>query len=139
MTEKTRRHRDRRLTSKSIGEERRKSERREGLDRRGSVRVAIDLWMEELRGDELHFRRSCNISLGGVFFEQSIPHPVGTKVMLRFALPGAKTEMSAQGEVTSASKGEAGLGMGVRFSEISDEHRQQLQQFIDDVTKRRGA
>lgn len=133
MTSKQRRARDRRLSSKNGGNERRADERRAGQDRRVFVRVGIDLWMEEVRGDEVYFRRSCDLSEGGVFFDQSIPHAVGTKVTLRFALPGTEVNLEVRGEVVSALREKGGLGMGVKFTALSTENRQALRQYVSDL------
>lgn len=111
--------------------------RRDGAERRLAVRVPIDLWMEEVRGDEIYFRRSCNISEGGVFFEQSIPHPVGTKVTLRFSLPGTPHEVTVDGSVVSAAH-VSGLGMGVKFTKLGAKDKDLLSTFIKETVKRRA-
>lgn len=139
MPPSPRRRRDRRLVSKPIALERRKEPRRESAERRLSVRVPIDLWMEEVRGDEIYFRRSCNISEGGVFFEQSIPHPVGTRVTLRFGLPGLESEIVAHGDVVSAARVRDGLGMGVRFVSLDGDGPKALKKFIQDTQAKRGS
>lgn len=115
-----------------------KNERREGKERRMAVRIPIDLWMEEVRGDEVYFRRSCNISEGGVFFEQSIPHPVGTKVTLRFGLPGSESEITVEGSVVSAAH-VSGLGMGVKFTKVGAKDKSVLAAFIKETIKKRVA
>jgi uncharacterized protein (TIGR02266 family) len=136
---KQRRHRDRRLTSKQPTAERRRVERRKGDERRGDVRVAIDLWMEEVRGDEVYFRRSCNLSEGGVSFDQSIPHAVGTKVTLRFGLPGTDTTVQVRGEVVSAARATDGLGMGVKFTEVRADDRAAIKKYVLAMIDRRGS
>ncbi|MCC6810360.1 MAG: PilZ domain-containing protein [Deltaproteobacteria bacterium] len=138
---KQRRHRDRRLTSNPTAAERRDAariDRRKGDDRRTDVRVAIDLWMEEVRGDEVYFRRSCDLSEGGVFFDQSIPHAVGTKVTLRFGLPGTDASVQVRGEVVSAARATDGLGMGVKFTEVRADDRAAIRKYVDAIVARRG-
>ena len=112
--------------------------RREGKERRMAVRIPIDLWMEEVRGDEVYFRRSCNISEGGVFFEQSIPHPVGTHVTLRFSLPGTPHELTVDGDVVSAAH-VSGLGMGVKFTKLAGKDKALLASFIKETLSRRNS
>jgi len=94
--------------------------------------------MEEVRGDEIYFRRSCNISEGGVFFDQSIPHPTGTVVTLRFALPGSPDTLQVGGEVVSAARATDGLGMGVKFTTISAQVKKTLRDFIAALAAKRG-
>jgi uncharacterized protein (TIGR02266 family) len=131
--------RDRRLMSKAVETDRRQGHRRAQVDRRTATRVPIDLWMEEVRGDEVYFRRSCNLSEGGVFFEQSIPHPVGTRVTLRFTLPGENREIVAHGDVVSAARVHDGLGMGVKFESIDGDGREVLRRFIGETLQHRAA
>lgn len=109
--------------------DRRQKNRRRG-DRRDAVRAPLDLWVEEERGDELYFRRTGNVSVGGLYFEQSIPHALGTTVRVRFALPGDPRVIEASGEVVNTSRTQEGLGMGVRFVEIGDADQLRLERFV---------
>lgn len=111
--------------------ERRKVDRRHG-DRRRAARAPLDLWVEEEKGNELYFRRTGNVSLGGIYFEQTIPHALGTVVRLRFSLPGNGSLIEAQAEIVNTPTVKDGLGMGLEFRELSDETRQALQTFLDE-------
>jgi uncharacterized protein (TIGR02266 family) len=111
-------------------------ERRDGTDRRAGerrrfARAPIDLWVEEERGNELYFRRTGNVSLGGVYFEQSIPHPLGTRVKLRFSLPGEDDLIEAFGEIVNTPGVKDGLGMGLSFLQIDTAAKKRLADFID--------
>jgi uncharacterized protein (TIGR02266 family) len=134
-----RRTRDRRQTQKPATAERRAQPRRIDTERRADVRVPIDLWMEEVHGDEIYFRRTCNLSEGGVFFDQSIPHPVGTQVHLRFTLPGSDASLEAEGEVVSAARATDGLGMGVKFTRIPPDTKKPLKDIVHALAKKHGA
>jgi uncharacterized protein (TIGR02266 family) len=136
-----RRRRSRRTRNDPVVAERRVAERRRG-DRRGAARAPLDLWVEEEKGDELYFRRTGNLSLGGLSFEHTIPHAPGTQVRLRFALPGASQRIiEAHAEVVTASLARDGLGMGLRFCSMGDDDRRALQAFLDasETTSRSGA
>jgi uncharacterized protein (TIGR02266 family) len=127
-----RRHSERRQRQEPApAGERRRAERRL-RDRRTEARAPLDLWVEEERGNELYFRRTGNVSLGGVYFEQTIPHALGTKVRLRFALPGHPTPVEATAEIVNTPSTKDGLGMGLRFIDLSDAARTALQAFLDD-------
>ena len=140
MNKKERRGaRDRRLMQQpGLDSERRNDARRAEQERRGDLRVPIDLWMEEVRGDEVYFRRSCNLSEGGVLFEQSIPYPVGTEVQLRFTLPGSTGEVVTSGQVVSAAQSNDGLGMGLKFVSLSNSARDQISSYLDSLLKMRS-
>src|SRR4051812_5754662 len=83
------RHVERRTHKIVVPVDRRNGDRRTG-DRRRAARAPLDLWVEEEKGNELYFRRTGNVSLGGIYFEQTIPHALGTTVRLRFSLPGSE-------------------------------------------------
>ncbi|MHB8872793.1 MAG: PilZ domain-containing protein, partial [Myxococcaceae bacterium] len=57
-------------------------------DKRRQRRIPVELWIEAERDGELYFQRASNLSVGGAYFAQTIPLPVGTVVALRFQLPG---------------------------------------------------
>ncbi len=104
--------RDRRRSSGPTKRERRSNERR------SEERFEVDLWVEAEEGEALYFQRVGNLSAGGCSFLQTVPHPLGTKVQLRFQLPDGGAEIACEGEIVSARGDE--LGMGVRFLALSD-------------------
>lgn len=124
-----RRRRDRRLLTHDTDADRRDVDRRTD-DRRRATRAPLDLWVEEERGNELYFRRMGNLSSGGVFFEQTIPHALGTQVKLRFTLPGESDVIEAVGEIVNTPQSTEGLGMGLKFLSLAPEHAQRIESFI---------
>lgn len=104
---------DRRRYVGSVKEERRRS------DRRLESRLPVDLWVEAEEGEALYFQRVGNLSAGGAYFTQTVPHPVGTKVRLRFSLQDAPGEIECHGEIVSAlALGDP--GMGVKFLDLPE-------------------
>src|SRR5258706_575918 len=100
-----RRKLERRMGSTGVHLDRRASDRRTG-DRRETPRVPLELWMEEVSGEDVYFRRTGNVGEGGVYFDKAIPHVLGTMVTLKFSLPGEKEMVVARGEVVSAAGSE---------------------------------
>jgi uncharacterized protein (TIGR02266 family) len=98
------------------------------LDRRRAARVpvAITIELRNERGFSLH--ASSNLSVGGAFFDRSIPHPVGAKVTVTFSLPGDDTSIVCQGEVVNVPNANS-FGMGVRFLNLSGADRERLETF----------
>jgi uncharacterized protein (TIGR02266 family) len=94
--------------------------------RASRVPVAITVELRNERGFSLHV--SSNLSAGGAFFGRSIPHPVGEKVKVTFALPGEAQSISCQGEVVSVPD-KKNFGMGVRFLDLSAADRDRLDAF----------
>ncbi|OGQ26565.1 MAG: hypothetical protein A2138_19535 [Deltaproteobacteria bacterium RBG_16_71_12] len=126
-----RRRSDRRSRAQTIDRDRRASDRR-SRDRRSANRIPLDLWVEEEKGNELYFRRTGNVSLGGIYFEQTIPHALGTRVKLRFSLPGSTDVMEAAGEIVNTPQVKDGLGMGLRFTDVSPAVLRALGKFLED-------
>lgn len=105
-------------------------ERRFG-ERRHGPRVPVSLWVEEIKDDDLYFQQAGNLSVGGVFFERTIPHPIGTRVRLRFELPGMEGVIDTQGEVVSTPGDPSGLGAGVKFVQLDAVEERLIREYID--------
>ena len=115
----------------AVAVDRRNSDRRHG-DRRRAGRAPLDLWVEEEKGNELYFRRTGNVSIGGIYFEQTIPHALGTIVRLRFSLPGNESLIEAQAEIVNTPSVKDGLGMGLKFRDLSEQAHSALSKFLDE-------
>ncbi|HUB06738.1 MAG TPA: PilZ domain-containing protein [Myxococcales bacterium] len=102
---------DRRRFVGDVKDERRRTERR------AEARVPVDLWVESEEGEATYFQRAGNLSAGGAYFTQTMPHPVGTKVRLRFSLPDGPEEIQCAGQIVSAIA-EGDPGMGVKFIDL---------------------
>ena len=89
-------------------------------ERRHGARVPVQIWVEEKTDRELYFQRSANLSTGGIYLENTIPHPVGTRVTLRFQLPGDDDKIEVKAEVAAAIAGEEEFGMGLKFVDLAD-------------------
>ncbi|MFO0597647.1 MAG: PilZ domain-containing protein [Myxococcaceae bacterium] len=98
-------------------------------DKRKEHRIPVDLWIEASRDGELYYQRASNLSVGGAFFVQTIPLPVGTRVALKFTLPGDEQEIECEGDIVSAKE----LGMGVQFVGMKTGDRERLDKIIDRV------
>ena len=94
--------------------------------------------MEEMAGEDVYFRRTGNVSGGGVYFDRAIPHALGTVVTLKFALPGDKEMVVARGKVVSAAGGAEGLGMGVKFVDLPGPFRMRIEAFIRATLRKSG-
>lgn len=126
-----RRRANRRQRNEPVEVERRQGERRRG-DRRQNARAPLDLWVEEEKGNELYFRRTGNISPGGIYFEQTIPHSLGTRVKIRFSLPGNADVIEAEGEIVNTPEVKDGLGMGLEFRDLDAATQKRIQKWVDE-------
>jgi len=98
-------------------------------ERRASARQPTEMWVEELMEGSQVFRRAGNLSRGGMYLDQTIPIPVGTRVRLRFTLPGDDVPVVVVGEIVSISAS-AALGMGVKFVTVPDEAQARIDTYL---------
>ncbi len=129
MASQDRRTTDRRNAKVGVKKDRRADQRR-SRKRRTQERVPLELWMEEMAGDDVYFRRTGNVSEGGVYFDRAIPHSLGTIVTLKFALPGDKEMVVARGKVVSAAGSKQGLGMGVKFVHVEGDGQKRIRSHL---------
>ena len=68
-----------------------------------------------------------DVSAGGMFLNDPNPFPKGLGVTLAFRLSPTGPLLTCQGDVVYSLKG---VGMGIMFTQISDETRQMLDAFV---------
>ncbi|MDB4965956.1 MAG: hypothetical protein JWN44_1645 [Myxococcales bacterium] len=102
-------------------------------ERRQGSRVPVQIWVEESTDRELYFQRSANLSAGGIYLENTIPHPVGTRVTLRFNLPGDDQKLEIKAEVVGAIAGEEELGMGLKFLDLADGESERIRRYVERI------
>ncbi len=122
-------HKDRRRLAGDVKDDRRRTERR------SEARVSVDLWVESEEGEATYFQRAGNLSAGGAYFTQTMPHPVGTKVRLRFTLPDGPDEIQCQGEIVSALAAEA-PGMGVKFLDLDAKIQARIRTLAEQLARK---
>jgi uncharacterized protein (TIGR02266 family) len=97
------------------------------------VKVQVPIEIRDQHGFSLH--AASDLSVGGAFFDRSIPNPVGSKVRVSVQLPG-ETPISCDGEVVNVPD-RKNFGMGVRFFNMAEADQARLQAFTEGVTKKR--
>jgi hypothetical protein len=86
-------------------------------DRRESQRVDVELLVRDAALGGSFEPYHGNLALGGVWFDAFHP-PVGSRVEIRFLVPGGKAEIRAVGEVLRISREGAKFGAHVKFVDI---------------------
>ena len=104
-------------------------------ERRRSARIPVEMWVEEASDRELYFQRGANISEGGIYLEHTLPHPLGTEVSLRFVLPGDEEPIRVKGETVNVKEACPGLGMGIKFIDLSEDARTRIVAYVLRVTE----
>ncbi len=100
-----------------------------GEDRRESARVPIRILVRDAELGGSFEERSGNIGLGGVYYTEGHP-PSGSRVELRFLLPGTRDEIRATGEILRVSREGDAFGAHVRFAEMSLEDEMAVARFL---------
>ncbi len=105
-------------------------------ERRDGPRVPLSIWVEEHSGPGVLFRRSGNLSLGGIYLEVAVPQVVGTLVDLEFQLPDDGVgNVRVHGVVVSSDADRA--GMGIRFVDLPADVQARIVRCVE--TKLEGA
>ena len=103
-------------------------------DRRDSRRVPIRLMVRDAALGGSFEERAGNLSLGGVYFTEGHP-PYGTRVEVRFLLPGEREEVRAVGEILRVSREGKAFGAHVRFEDLPLETELAIARFLEGEAK----
>jgi uncharacterized protein (TIGR02266 family) len=79
-------------------------------------------------GDTITAALTLNLSKGGVSVRTMNPLPAGSKVRLRFRLPGARREVEADAAVTWSDRR---IGMGLEFERLEGPDHESVDEFVD--------
>jgi len=106
-------------------------------DRRVHTRYETSIAVDYASGDTFLFAYLQNISEMGIFIRTDSPLNVGTRLTLRFHVDEA-APLVLEGEVTwinpyRESGDNLNPGMGVRFSELSPDRREQVVELVRTV------
>jgi hypothetical protein len=98
-------------------------------DRRDSERIPVALLVRDGALGGSYDERPGNVSLGGAFFDALHP-PVGSRLDVRFMLPGVREEIRAVGEVLRVTQDGPRFGAHLRFVEIPLEAELAIARFL---------
>lgn len=71
-----------------------------------------------------------DVSVGGLFVGAKKPFPRDSEVAITFQLKSNGPSVSCRGHVAYSI---AGVGMGIQFIDLSEENRQAIEKFIEEV------
>ncbi|MGA8493083.1 MAG: PilZ domain-containing protein [Terriglobales bacterium] len=105
---------------------------RDARDRRTQVRVKSTNSAEVYpAGATVPMRtRTADLSMGGCFLEMPNPLPKATEI--KMALWVKDFKLRAKGEVVTSTPG---FGIGVKFTEMTEQDRNQLKQFLESLVR----
>lgn len=122
-----RRRRNRRTRNRMVVSDNRSDDRRQS-DRRQFQRVAAEIMVEVETSGKRTYRRTANISLGGVGFHAPIPFRMGSQVAMNLRLAGQSRAVRVLGEVVGTD--DSGRGTRVKFLDLSEPAHDMLEQHL---------
>jgi uncharacterized protein (TIGR02266 family) len=87
--------------------------------RRRTIRVLVDFQVEGV----FHCEYATTLGAGGMFLDSDLPLAIGTRLKLRFRLPGSEGLHEIEGRVAwrhgpeAAEHASASLGIGIEFTD----------------------
>jgi hypothetical protein len=100
-------------------------------DRRESQRVSVELLVRDASLGGSFEPYQGNLALGGVWFDAFHP-PAGSRVEIRFLVPGGKEEIRAVGEVLRISREGPRFGAHVKFVDLPLEAELAIARFLQE-------
>ena len=100
----------------------------DNFNRRGSPRVVLGIPVAYRFGNTIAAALTLNLSKGGVAIRTMSPLEQGSKVRVRFRLPGSKLDIEAESRVAWSDRR---LGMGLQFERVEPSDQQAVDEFVD--------
>src|ERR671931_140367 len=100
----------------------------DNFNRRGSPRVVLGIPIQYRFGNTIAAALTLNLSHGGIAIRTTSPLDAGTKVKVRFRMPGSKRDIDAEGRVAWSDRR---VGMGIQFETVDPAHQTLIDNFVD--------
>ncbi len=100
----------------------------DSFNRRSSPRVIVGMPVQYRFGNTIAAALALNLSHGGLAIRTTSPLEAGTKIKVRFRLPGSKRDLEAEGRVAWSDRR---LGMGVQFETADAASQALIDNFVD--------
>ena len=100
----------------------------DNYNRRGSPRVVLGIPIQYRFGNTIAAALTLNLSHGGIAIRTTSPLDAGTKIKIRFRMPGSKRDIDAQGHVAWSDRR---VGMGIQFESVEPAHQAVIDGFVD--------
>lgn len=98
------------------------------FNRRGSPRVVLAIPIQYRFGNTIAAALTLNLSHGGTAIRTTNPLDSGTKIKVRFRVPGTKRDIDAEGRVAWSDRR---VGMGVQFETMDSASQTIVDNFVD--------
>ena len=100
----------------------------DNFNRRGSPRVVLGIPVQYRFGNTIAAALTLNLSRGGVAIRTTSPLEAGSKIKVRFRVPGARRDVDAEGRVAWSDRR---VGMGIQFESVEPASQTVIDNFVD--------
>jgi len=100
----------------------------DNFNRRSSPRVALGIPIQYRFGNTIAAALTLNLSHGGVAIRTTSPLEAGTRIRVRFRLPGSGGEIDAEGRIAWSHQR---VGMGIQFETVDSASQTSIDNFVD--------
>jgi len=100
----------------------------DNFNRRSSPRVVLGIPIQYRFGNTIAAALTLNLSHGGIAIRTTSPLEGGTKIRVRFRMPGSKRDIDAEGRVAWSDRR---VGMGIQFEQVDSAYQTIIDNFVD--------
>src|SRR5213594_4042323 len=100
----------------------------DNFNRRSSPRVVLGIPIQYRFGNTIAAALTLNLGHGGIAIRTTSPLEAGTKIKIRFRMPGSKRDIDAEGHVAWSDRR---VGMGIQFESLDPAHQAVIDNFVD--------
>jgi uncharacterized protein (TIGR02266 family) len=100
----------------------------DNFNRRGSPRVVLGIPIQYRFGNTIAAALTLNLSRGGIAIRTTSPLEAGSRIKVRFRMPGSKRDVDAEGRVAWSDRR---VGMGLQFEKVDSSDQQAIDEFVD--------
>jgi uncharacterized protein (TIGR02266 family) len=100
----------------------------DSFNRRTSPRVVLGIPIQYRFGNTIAAALTLNLSHGGIAIRTTSPLEAGSRVRVRFRIPGSREDVEAEGRVAWSDRG---AGMGIQFEHVTPASQAHIDNFVD--------
>src|SRR5258705_8854143 len=100
----------------------------DNFNRRSSPRVVLGIPIQYRFGNTIAAALTLNLSHGGIAIRTTSPLDAGSKIKVRFRMPGSKRDIDAEGRISWSDRR---VGMGVQFDKVDPANQTVIDKFVD--------
>src|SRR5689334_24974549 len=100
----------------------------DNFNRRSSPRVVLGIPIQYRYGNTIAAALTLNLSRGGIAIRTTSPLETGSKIKVRFRMPGSKRDIDAEGRVAWSDRR---TGMGIQFETVDPANQTIIDNFVD--------